>query len=106
MRGVWLITWRKGGGLARPFRNEVTFVSDRAARVAGRVALVTGAARGQERAESILLAREGADIIGLDICGPIPTVAYPSSTPADLAATGGLVESVGRFEPMSIDCDG
>jgi hypothetical protein len=33
-------------------------------------------------------------------------VAYPSSTPADLAATGGLVESVGRFEPMSIDCDG
>ena len=42
-------------------------------RVSGKIAFVTGAARGQGRAEAVRLAEEGADIIAMDICGPIDT---------------------------------
>jgi len=62
----------------------------------GRVALVTGAARGQGRAEAVLLAAEGADIIAVDICGEVMKLAYSPSTPADLAETVRLVESHDR----------
>src|SRR5882757_2140270 len=65
-------------------------------RVAGKVAFVTGAARGQGQAHAIRLAEEGADIIAVDICGPIEGVGYQPSTPDDLAATVKLVEETGR----------
>src|ERR1700755_3661386 len=63
----------------------------------GRVAFITGAARGQGRAHAIRLAREGADIIALDICAPVSdTIAYPAATPEDLAETVHAVEQEGR----------
>jgi SDR family mycofactocin-dependent oxidoreductase len=66
-------------------------------RVAGKVALITGAARGQGRSHAVTLAREGADIIALDICGPIESITgYPPATPADLAQTARLVQEAGR----------
>jgi NAD(P)-dependent dehydrogenase (short-subunit alcohol dehydrogenase family) len=51
--------------------------------VTGKVALVTGAARGQGRAEAVRLAEEGADIIAVDICAPVETIPYEGATPAD-----------------------
>lgn len=65
-------------------------------RVAGKVALVTGAARGQGRADALRLAEEGADVIAIDVCAPLPSVAYDSATPADLAETVSLIEKTGR----------
>jgi SDR family mycofactocin-dependent oxidoreductase len=61
----------------------------------GRVAFITGAARGQGRAIAVKLASEGADIIGVDLCGQIASVPYPMATPDDLAATVKLVEDAG-----------
>lgn len=65
-------------------------------RLEGKVALVTGAARGQGRSHAVRLAEEGADIIALDICQQIDTVAFPMSTPDDLDETVRLVEKTGR----------
>jgi SDR family mycofactocin-dependent oxidoreductase len=63
----------------------------------GRVAFITGAARGQGRAHAIRLASEGADIIAIDICGPVSdTVTYPPATSAELAETVSAVEATGR----------
>jgi SDR family mycofactocin-dependent oxidoreductase len=68
-----------------------------AGRVAGKVAFITGAARGQGRSHALRFAQEGADIIAVDICAPIATVtAYPLATPADLAETVRLVEALDR----------
>ena len=69
-------------------------------RLEGKVAFITGAARGQGRAHAVRQAQEGADIIAIDICGPIrpdggPT-AIPASTPEDLAETASLVKNLGR----------
>lgn len=63
----------------------------------GRVAFVTGAARGQGRAHAVRLAREGADVIISDICAPVSdTIPYPGTNPEDLAETVRQVEAEGR----------
>lgn len=62
----------------------------------GKVAFITGAARGQGRSHAIRLAQEGADIIAVDICQQIATVPYPMSTPDDLAETAKQVEALDR----------
>jgi NAD(P)-dependent dehydrogenase (short-subunit alcohol dehydrogenase family) len=62
----------------------------------GKVAFITGAARGQGRSHAIRLAQEGADIIAVDICQQIDTVPYPMATPADLAETIKEVEALDR----------
>jgi (+)-trans-carveol dehydrogenase len=62
----------------------------------GKVAFITGAARGQGRSHAVRLAQEGADIIAMDICAQMPTVAYVMSTPADLAETVSMVEQLDR----------
>ena len=64
--------------------------------VAGKVAFVTGAARGQGRSHAIRLAGEGADIIALDLCRQIGSVPYPMASPADLAETVAAVEQLDR----------
>jgi SDR family mycofactocin-dependent oxidoreductase len=65
-------------------------------RVEGKVAFITGAARGQGRSHAINLAREGADIIAVDICKQVGHNNYPLATPEDLARTVKEVESLGR----------
>ncbi|WP_033337840.1 mycofactocin-coupled SDR family oxidoreductase [Catenuloplanes japonicus] len=67
-----------------------------AGRLQDRVALVTGAARGQGRGIAVRLAQEGADIIAVDIAAPIESVFYPLATPEDLAGTVAQVEALGR----------
>lgn len=66
-------------------------------RLAGKVAFITGAARGQGRAHAVRMAREGADIIAVDVAGKLPPcVPYDSATPEDLAETVRLVEAANR----------
>ncbi|UOW00269.1 mycofactocin-coupled SDR family oxidoreductase [Agrococcus sp. SCSIO52902] len=65
-------------------------------RVEGKVAFITGAARGQGRSHAIRLAQEGADIIAIDICEAIPENRYPPSTEEDLAETVRAVEALDR----------
>jgi (+)-trans-carveol dehydrogenase len=67
-----------------------------AGRVEGKVAFITGAARGQGRAHAVRLAQEGADIIAVDICKQIDSVRIPLSTPEDLAETADLVKNLDR----------
>ncbi|RFU20124.1 mycofactocin-coupled SDR family oxidoreductase [Geodermatophilus marinus] len=62
----------------------------------GKVALVTGAARGQGRSHAVRLAQEGADVIAVDRCADVPTVGYPMATPEDLAETVRQVEALDR----------
>ncbi|QII07353.1 mycofactocin-coupled SDR family oxidoreductase [Rhodococcoides fascians A25f] len=65
-------------------------------RYEGKVVFVTGAARGQGRAEVVRFAAEGADIIALDICADLPTAGYPGATVEDLDETARLVRALGR----------
>jgi (+)-trans-carveol dehydrogenase/(-)-trans-carveol dehydrogenase len=65
-------------------------------RVAGKVAFITGAARGQGRSHAIRLAQEGADIVAVDICEDVPGIPYPGATEADLAETVRQVEALDR----------
>ncbi len=65
-------------------------------RVAGKVAFVTGAARGQGRSHAVRLAQEGADIIAVDICQPFAESPAPPATPEDLAETADLVKDLDR----------
>lgn len=67
-----------------------------AGRVEGKVALITGAARGQGRSHAVRLAEEGADIIALDVCEDIATSVIPLATEDDLAETAKLVEDLDR----------
>lgn len=65
-------------------------------RAEGKVALITGAARGQGRSHALRLAAEGADIVALDICRDIGSADYPGATEADLAETVHQVEALDR----------
>jgi SDR family mycofactocin-dependent oxidoreductase len=65
-------------------------------RVDGKVALVTGAARGQGRSHALRLAEEGADIIAVDLCGPVPGLQYSPATEEDLAETVRQIEALDR----------
>ncbi|MUL75793.1 mycofactocin-coupled SDR family oxidoreductase [Mycolicibacterium sp. CBMA 226] len=65
-------------------------------RVAGKVAFITGAARGQGRSHAVRLAEEGADIIAVDLCEDIESIGYPMATPEDLDETRNLVEKTGQ----------
>lgn len=65
-------------------------------KLAGQVAFITGAARGQGRAHAVKMASEGADIIAVDRCAPVATAGYEMATEADLAETAKLVEAEGR----------
>jgi SDR family mycofactocin-dependent oxidoreductase len=62
----------------------------------GRVAFITGAARGQGRAHAVRLASEGADIIAVDICADIESMDYPNASPSDLDETVSLVKGLGQ----------
>ena len=62
----------------------------------GKVAFITGAARGQGRAHAVRLASDGADIIALDICADVDSIDYPQSRQEDLDETARLVEKEGR----------
>lgn len=65
-------------------------------RVEGKVAFVTGAARGQGRSHAVRLAEEGADIIAVDLCENIDTIGYPMATLEDLEETAKFIEKTGR----------
>ena len=65
-------------------------------RVEGKVAFITGAARGQGRSHAVRLAEEGADIIAVDLCEDVDTIGYPMATPEDLEETAGFVEKTGQ----------
>ncbi|MGO9506489.1 MAG: mycofactocin-coupled SDR family oxidoreductase, partial [Mycobacterium sp.] len=64
-------------------------------RLENKVALITGAARGIGRAQAVRFAQEGANVVALDICGPVDTVVIPHNTPADLDQTAALVTAAG-----------
>ncbi|WP_328842745.1 mycofactocin-coupled SDR family oxidoreductase [Streptomyces sp. NBC_00258] len=65
-------------------------------RLDGKVAFITGAARGVGRSLAVRFAEEGADIIAVDLCAPVAGVDYHESTPDDLSETVSAVESLGR----------
>ncbi|EKF21486.1 carveol dehydrogenase [Mycolicibacterium hassiacum DSM 44199] len=67
-----------------------------AGRLEGKVAFITGAARGQGRAHALAMAREGADIIAVDICRQIDSNPYPLATPDDLSETERSIKELGR----------
>lgn len=73
-------------------------------RLAGKVAFITGVARGQGRAHAVRMAGEGARIIGVDLAGPLPGVPYDPATEEDLAETRRLVEEQGSTAILS-RCD-
>lgn len=74
-------------------------------RLQGKVAVVTGAARGIGRAAAVAMAREGADVVGIDICAVVdPNSGVVPATPDDLSETGRVVEATGR-RWLNIVCD-
>lgn len=74
------------------------------ARLAGKTALITGAARGIGRAQAVRFAQEGAAVIAMDICGPVDTVRIPPSSPQDLDETARQVrEAGGRIVTTIVD---
>jgi SDR family mycofactocin-dependent oxidoreductase len=76
--------------------HDVKGVTQVTGKLEGKVAFITGAARGQGRSHAVRLAQEGADIIAVDICAQIGSVGYPMATPEDLAETVKEVEALDR----------
>ena len=74
---------------------RLTSLSQERYELDGKVAFITGAARGQGRAHAVKLASEGANIIAVDLCDQIASVPYPMATAEDMAATVKLVEDTG-----------
>jgi (+)-trans-carveol dehydrogenase len=75
-----------------------------AGRVQGKVALVTGAARGQGRAHALRLASEGADVIAIDNCSDVDTIPYGGATSEELSETAVRVEALGsRIVTYEVD---
>jgi SDR family mycofactocin-dependent oxidoreductase len=70
----------------------------------GQVVLVTGAARGQGRAHALSFARAGADVVAVDIAGPIESVPYPLGTPEELASLAIEIEALDQ-RCVTIQCD-
>jgi len=70
----------------------------------GKVALITGGARGQGRAHAITMAGEGADIAALDICRDLPYPRYSLARPEEMTETVGLVQQLGR-RALGIEAD-
>jgi NAD(P)-dependent dehydrogenase (short-subunit alcohol dehydrogenase family) len=85
-------------GLGTPTAAAQTWTGHDAGKpLAGKVAVITGAARGIGRAIAVDFARNGADIVGVDLCkAASPIIEYTPTVPADLDATGDLVKSIGR----------
>jgi SDR family mycofactocin-dependent oxidoreductase len=73
-------------------------------RLDGQVAMITGAARGQGRSHAVTFAEEGADLLLVDVCAPIPEVINPLATADDLAETVRRCEALGR-RVVSTTCD-
>lgn len=73
-------------------------------RLDGQVAMITGAARGQGRSHAVAFAEEGADLLLVDVCGPIAEVINPLATPDDLAETVRRCEALGR-RVVATTCD-
>ena len=72
--------------------------------LAGCVAVVTGAARGQGRSHAVALAEHGADIIAVDVCADIDAIPYPLATRANLDKTARLIEAAGsKVVPVAAD---
>jgi len=65
-------------------------------RLDGKVAFISGVARGQGRSHAVRLAAEGADIIGFDICKDFATVEYPMASEEELIETAKMVEALGQ----------
>jgi len=74
------------------------------AKLSGKVALITGAARGQGRSHAVRLAEDGADIVAVDIVASIPTACYPPPLPADLQLTAKLAEGEGA-RVLAVEAD-
>src|SRR5271154_5811871 len=74
-------------------------------RLNGKAAIVTGAARGIGRAVAVAFAREGADVMGIDVAGPVSsTLEVMPATPDELAETGRLIEAAGtRWREACLD---
>jgi (+)-trans-carveol dehydrogenase len=80
----------------RLWRSPDTTEEEKMGKLDGKVAVISGAARGMGRSHAVTLAREGASIVAFDICEALPTVLTPGATEADLQETARLVEAHGQ----------